>query len=262
MTTTATDVAAIPPPAHDEAMAFAAVEADRLLALVDRLGPDDWDRPTDCTGWDVKALLSHVLGTMQGWASIRAFVRIYRSSTRAAQASGRPMVDEMTARQVADHAALAPDEIARRLHELAPRQVRARRRMPSLVRRIRIDPGSGYPKWSLGYLNGVIQNRDFWMHRVDLARATSNELVLTADHDGRLVAGVVAEWAGAHGAPFELELDGPAGGRFARAGGGHGEAGGGGRDTPAELRLDAVEFCRTLSGRASGTGLLTQEVPF
>ena len=27
-------------------------------------------------------------------------------------------------------------------------------------------------------------------------------------------------------------------------------------------RLDAIEFCRILSGRASGAGLLTQEVPF
>jgi hypothetical protein len=26
--------------------------------------------------------------------------------------------------------------------------------------------------------------------------------------------------------------------------------------------LDAVEFCRTISGRSTGTGLLTTEVPF
>jgi hypothetical protein len=48
-----------------------------------------------------------------------------------------------------------------------------------------------------------------------------------------------------------LTLTGPAGGRYV-AGGGSGE----------ELVLDAVEFCRTLSGRASGTGLLAQPVPF
>jgi hypothetical protein len=28
------------------------------------------------------------------------------------------------------------------------------------------------------------------------------------------------------------------------------------------ITLDAVEFCRILSGRASGAGLLAQEVPF
>jgi hypothetical protein len=30
----------------------------------------------------------------------------------------------------------------------------------------------------------------------------------------------------------------------------------------AELAIDAVEFCRTLSGRAPGSGLLGQAVPF
>ena len=29
-----------------------------------------------------------------------------------------------------------------------------------------------------------------------------------------------------------------------------------------EITIDAVEFCRVLSGRADGAGLLTQEVPF
>jgi hypothetical protein len=28
------------------------------------------------------------------------------------------------------------------------------------------------------------------------------------------------------------------------------------------IELDAVEFCRILSGRAKGTGLLSTEVPF
>jgi hypothetical protein len=88
------------------------------------------------------------------------------------------------------------------------------------------------------------------MHRVDITRATGREMVLTADHDGRLVADVVAEWARRHGQPFTLHLTGPAGGVFTQGTGGD------------ELTLDAVEFCRTLSGRANGAGLLTQEVPF
>ncbi|HEV7763004.1 MAG TPA: maleylpyruvate isomerase N-terminal domain-containing protein, partial [Acidimicrobiales bacterium] len=60
-TTTEIDPTSLPPPSHQEAMALATTEADRLLAVVDRLDPDDWTRPTDCTGWDVKALLSHML---------------------------------------------------------------------------------------------------------------------------------------------------------------------------------------------------------
>jgi hypothetical protein len=60
----------------------------------------------------------------------------------------------------------------------------------------------------------------------------------------------VAEWAGRHGQPFTLVLDGPAGGTFLAGGGGD------------RYELDAVEFCRILSGRSGGSGLLSQEVPF
>jgi hypothetical protein len=75
-------------------------------------------------------------------------------------------------------------------------------------------------------------------------------MVLTADHDGRLVADVVAEWAGRHGQPFSLVLSGPAGGRWATDDGAEG------------IEMDALDFCWTLAGRAPGTGLLETPVPF
>jgi hypothetical protein len=66
---------------------------------------------------------------------------------------------------------------------------------------------NGVPeKWSLGYGTDVIFTRDAWMHRLDLARATGRDPVLTADHDGIIVADVVAEWARRHGRPYRLEL--------------------------------------------------------
>jgi hypothetical protein len=85
---------------------------------------------------------------------------------------------------------------------------------------------------------------------VDICRATGRDPVLTAGHDGRIVADVVADWAQRHGLPFTLELTGPAGGTFVA-----GTAG-------ERLRLDAVEFCRILSGRAPGTGILATPVTF
>jgi hypothetical protein len=91
------------------------------------------------------------------------------------------------------------------------------------------------------------------MHRVDIARATGHGLVLTAEHDGRIVADVVAEWARRHGKPFTLHLEGPVGGAFTS---------GAATGTDEPITLDAVEFCRILSGRAIGAGLLSQEVPF
>ena len=88
------------------------------------------------------------------------------------------------------------------------------------------------------------------MHRADVARATGRQLVLTPGHDGRIVADVVAEWAGRHGQPFTLRLDGPAGGTFTEGTGG------------PDYELDAIEFCRVISGRGTGDGLLGQFVPF
>src|SRR4029079_19508281 len=96
----------------------------------------------------------------------------------------------------------------------------------------------------------VIYTRVAWMHRVDLARATEHQLELTSDHDGRLVADVVRDWADRHGRPFRLELEGPAGGNYERGVGGQ------------EHSLDAIEFCRILSGRGTGPGLLGTRVLF
>jgi hypothetical protein len=41
-----------------------------------------------------------------------------------------------------------------------------------------------------------------------VARALNRPLELTLDHDGRIVAEVVAEWARRHGTPLVLDLTG------------------------------------------------------
>jgi len=103
--------------------------------------------------------------------------------------------------------------------------------------------------WSVGYLLRTILTRDPWMHRTDLSAATGLPMTLTPDHDGVIVDDVVAEWAERHGRPYQLELTGPAGGSWRRG--------------DAELvTLDAVEFCRIISGRGVGVGLLATQVPF
>jgi hypothetical protein len=112
------------------------------------------------------------------------------------------------------------------------------------------DVGGTAERWRFGFLFDVVLTRDTWMHRVDVSRATGREPHLTADHDGVLVADVVAEWAARHGRPYRLRLTGPAGGSWSS--GTDGE----------EDELDAVEFCRLLSGRGRGSGLLAQQVPF
>jgi hypothetical protein len=104
--------------------------------------------------------------------------------------------------------------------------------------------------WTFGYLLDVILTRDPWMHRIDITDATGADLVLTADHDGEIVAGIVAEWSARHGQPYELRLTGPAGGAWSRGTGG------------PPITLDAVEFCRAISGRSPAEGLLNTQVPF
>jgi uncharacterized protein (TIGR03083 family) len=168
------------------------------------------------------------------------------------KAKSGPMIDAMNALQVRDRADLTPDEIVARFERAVPRSVRARRRMPGLVRRVRlkVDPPFEKERWPLSYLMDVIYTRDTWMHRGDVSRATEREVALTPEHDARIVADTVAEWARRHGQSFTLELTGPAGGTFVAGDGGE------------HIELDAVEFCRILSGRATGTGLLATAVPY
>ena len=103
---------------------------------------------------------------------------------------------------------------------------------------------------SLGFVNDHIYTRDTWIHRVDISRATGRPMLLTQDHDGRIVEDIVAGWAERHGRPYHLVLGGPAGGDFSAGGGGE------------EHRLDAVELCRLVSGRGTASGLLATRVPF
>jgi uncharacterized protein (TIGR03083 family) len=249
MTTIATRVDDIPSFSRAEAIGFAGDEFGRWLDLLRDLTPEEWAASTECEPWDVRAMVCHVLGATESHASLREMahqMRAYRG------AKDGPMIDAMTALQIRDRADVSTAEIVARFERAAPRSVRARRRMPGLLRRMpmKVDPPFDKDGWRLGYLMDVIYNRDAWMHRVDVTRALGRDMALTGEHDGRLVADVVAEWAQRHGKPFTLVLTGPAGGTFVAGTGGE------------RIELDALEFCRILSGRAEGTGLMSTEVPF
>ena len=247
------DVGSIPAIGRSEARELASTEHGRLVDLLRSLDPGDWSCQTDCPLWDVRAMAGHSVGALGDFTSYRSLLRRMLAVTRASKRNGVPMVDAMTAMQVADHAALSTDELVDLAARNGPRAARWRAGANLLFRRMPMkqEIDGHVETWRMGYLLDVILTRDPWMHRVDISRATGRDLVLTAEHDGRIVADVVAEWAGRHGRPFELTLTGPAGGRYG-AGDGSGD----------EVVIDAVEFCRTLSGRAPGTGLLAQPVPF
>ena len=72
---------------------------------------------------------------------------------------------------------------------------------------------------------------------------------LDANHDGRIIADVVAEWSSYFDEPFTLELTGPAGGHFTSGSGGE------------SVRIDTLEFMMILAERAEGTGVLHHTLP-
>lgn len=239
---------------RDVAMRLAETEYKRFLDLLLSLSPDDWSKPTDCPAWDVRAMAGHTTGMALMATGLKETLR----QTVISKRRGGVPLDALTALQVEEHADLTTDDLVNRFASIGPRAARGRRRTPALVRRMKLpdpqDIGGRTERWTNGYLIDTILTRDPWMHRMDICRATGRAPVLTPDHDGRLVADVVDEWAGRHDRPYQLHLTGEAGGSFSRG------------DGEPELTLDAVDFCRVLSGRVVDLpvahDLLDVAVPF
>ena len=91
--------------------------------------------------------------------------------------------------------------------------------------------------------------RDVWMHRIDIARAAGIAPELDAEHDGRIVADIVAEWSRRHVSPSPRP-------RPARPAASSAPA-----PAASAQTVDAVEFARVLSGRAEGPGILRHKLP-
>jgi uncharacterized protein (TIGR03083 family) len=233
---------------HGDWMAVAEEGYRRFGALLGDLTDEDWQRPTDCTGWTVHDVVAHVTGEAVSTARVRDFVRQAWHGRRLR--GGGPLVDGINAVQVRERAGTGPAELRRELADAAARGVRARRRLPAPVRAVPVPFGPPLGTRRLDYLTDRIYTRDVWMHRIDICRASGRPPLVAPEHDGRIVADVVDEWARTHDRPYRLTLTGPAGGSWSR--GSDGE----------QISLDAIEFCRTVSGRAAGTGLLAHAVPF
>ena len=231
-------------------MKLAVTEYERFPSMLRHLTPEDWERPTECPGWDVRAVGGHCLGMAEMAASMGETLRQQRL---AAKRGGVP-IDALTSLQVDEHADLTTSELIARFERIGPKAARARRRTPGFIRGRKFsqqqDVGEHREFWTIGYLLDTILTRDPWMHRIDISRAVGKSVDTTAEHDGVLVADVVDEWSARHGKPCRLSLTGPAGGRWTFGIGG------------PNVELDAIDFCRTLSGRGTGDGLLATRVPF
>lgn len=241
----------IPVLRQPEADGVAAVEYRRYLHQIRALAPDDWGKPTDCTRWTVHDLVAHTVGQTQSLASLKELARQSRLGPKVQREIGSTVpVDGTNEVEVRDRRDWTPQQLIDAYAEAIPAALRFRRRLPWPLRAIPVSfAPPDIPTKPLGYILHPVITRDVWMHRIDLWRATGAPLELTAGHDGRIVADLVREWSTTHDDPFDLRLTGPAGGHFLR-----GESG-------ERLELDAVEFCRILSGRGSGDGLLAHPFP-
>jgi len=233
----------------DEVWTVAATEYRRMLKLLRTLGDGDWERRTDCAAWDVRGMLGHLVGAAEGFASPRELIHQYRLGAKLlkrGQADGHLPVDGANAVQVRERAGATAAELIERYERVFPAALRWRRRLRWIP--LSMDDDAG--RFHLREMFEVILTRDTWIHRVDISQATGRDLVLTPEHDGRIVEDCVLDWAHKHGRPFSLLLSGGAGGRY--------EAGTGG----PHLEADAVEFARALSGRGAHTDILGQRVVF
>lgn len=233
---------------HDTWMALAVTEYERLDGLLRSLAPEQWSAPTDCVEWDVRAMVAHLVGAAEGNARVREGVR--QAVVGRRRYPRDVLVDSINMVQIAERADRTPAELVEDLRDAGRRGVAARRRLPAFVRGVVVPIGPPVGTKPIGYLMDCIYTRDAWMHRIDIARATGSDLVVTADHDGVLVADLVAEWATLHDQPFELVLTGAAGLRRTRGSGGE------------RIEIDAIEFARAAAGRLPAEGLLGTPVPF
>jgi len=239
-----TVAAHLPQTDSDQAVLIGDAEGQAAVALMRRLGGADWQKPTDCPEWDVRALVSHLVGQSEDGLRLRTNLR--RELAGRLRYRGKASVDAHMAVQIHDHRAESGPDLAVRFAQLWPRAVRARRRRPAAVRRIMVSSGlPAMPRFSVGYLLDVIYNRDLWMHRLDLARATGQPFQ-TGDHDRHIVAQVVRDLALAWpAAPVALELTGSAGGSWLVGWG----------EPAAVIQAEATAWMRALAGRDDNPAL-------
>ena len=233
-----------------EAKILAEEEFRRFAALAGSFTEPEWKLPTDCTGWDVRTMSLHVLGSADAQASFKVFLhQLRRGMPLNKEIDSHHWVDGLNELQVRERSKLSNHELVQQLSTIGPKAVKGRWGTPPPMRSLPIPFGPPIGWRPLKYLLDVGFTRDVWAHRIDLCTATGRAMELTPEHDGRLVGDLVAEWAALHGQPFELVLDGPAGGKFSQGTDGD------------RVEIDAIEFVRTLAGRRPGAGVLANELP-
>ncbi|HHW84442.1 MAG TPA: maleylpyruvate isomerase family mycothiol-dependent enzyme [Actinomycetales bacterium] len=241
--TTHTDSRArhLPQTSPERARTCLTTEYAALQRAVDTLTPDEWARPTDCTGWTVRHMVAHLAGAAHCTAHRPTMLRTYAYAGRKAGKNPAAAVDYITHAQIEARAAMTDSQVAEDLRHwvgLAPGRLAG---FPGFLRRLPLPAALDLVRGArVSYFLDVISSRDVWMHRVDLTRALGSTREVTAA-EPEVVAQVIRDLDTEWGGPaVRLTLTGPGGGTW-RLGGG---------DPVARVREDAVAYLRLLSGRS------------
>ncbi len=229
----------IPRPDRHEAFRLFNAELPSMVALLESLSPAAWDLPTDCSRWTVRHVVAHLIGAFEGAINPVVTVRRLRQGGRRYPELAK--LDGYNEVQVDARRDASPAQLIEAYARLAPKAARSGLRLPSPIRRLRVSSGlPGVPRLSLGYLCDVIALRDAWMHRVDISQATGTPFIVGAADRAvveQVVRDLAVNWSGTD---VVLELSGQAGGRWQL---------GAGAPPQATVRVDAVQYMRTLAGR-------------
>ena len=234
----AVTAAEIPITSHADGPGLLGAGMRAIGEQLDALEDADWSRQTDCTEWDVRAMVAHMVASAQ--EQVRPWLtgtRMLRGRRRYPQ---RAALDARNQIQIDDLAAFDGPTLRARYCELAPKAVAGVRRSPAPLRALRVPSGlPGVPKIQLGYLFDVICLRDVWMHGVDIACATGKPRV-AGPADGPAIGQVIRDLGRQWRSPAaRLTLHGALEGTWVLGDG----------EITAELAADAIELCRSLAGR-------------
>lgn len=224
----------LPGLSHNEAMGLGESQTAALLKQLKALSPQDWDKPTDCDRWSVHDIVAHILGWATVITSPREFVR-QAKQTRAIRKEFGPKLDAQNEAGVIARRGMSPEQLITGLEKRSRPFLKVRRRAGFVGRPIPIYIGS-VGRMTLRFLMEQIFTRDYFMHRIDIARATDRELDI-GESESRIIADIVRHWARNSKADARLVLTGPGGGAFVMGSG------------STTITGDAIEFCRLLAGR-------------
>lgn len=237
---TVLNAAHVPYVTADEAYLLLMTSLDRFLSVVETLEPEDWEKPTACTEWDVRDVLAHQAGSYAGAVGYGAMLR-----NTPMPKKGQLPEDALNALQLQQRVGMSPADLIEELRRVGPLGAKKWAYGFRLIKPISIPHAVG-GRLAMRHLMWVIHSRDTWMHRLDICRATDRPFEQTPDHDGRIVALVMRDVAAC--------LDGKLGGRalifdLSGVSGGVWKVGTG--EAEATIQMDALEFNILASGRYS-----------